>query len=544
MRRFPLLSSSTGSARAYRLADSFSYLRNTLTVEQGRFPPYVSTPDWVPDSIPSTLFYYDNRSRLEGPLSSIADRSSNGWGLNTHATASRQPEGYLRHWEFNGQPALAFNAAASSYARDETAGALTRAKVLHAPGVAIAVLCSVLSDGQVLGTWTIGTSNMNAVSLYGTSLGLASSATLSWAVTSRPGVVHLNVSTPAGWARPGDVVFASLIHRSNRSYAVKFVRAPRWPGDPGATYTATGTSTGTVDAGDSDYGLTLGGKADLSTFTSSRIYAALACVAGSTTDADFAKLEATWVDATTVPFLPFAVDTPITSTHLGDGTHGDVTYHDIAGKALRVLEAGVATELGVPFPLARVGVIGDSRPAGAGITGVTLGVNDMRTVVQAGSFPYTRQAVGPVDDGTGTAWKFHFARSGYVTRTNGGSPGHSQRTPSGTTIDNWWGAGKAYNSTSIVSWFLGVNDLSRPAERDYVDEFVRMNEYIRTSALGAAQSGPGVALLNEPITGTTTNGTMQYLIRARNRGYHAAVRYLRTLMPVQMGNLNDTTYFP
>lgn len=544
MFRYPLVSlSAAGYDSKYRLNDVFTALSHPVAVAQGRFPPALPLLDWTPDQIPSLLFFYDNRTAVDGTMSTVPDRSAAARLLSTNATVSRQPAGYPRHWEMNGQPVLAFNGVASQYAQDTAGDALVYAKRLHEPGVAFAIKFCVLSDGQIFGTWTVASSNMNAVSLYATAIGAGNTGTLSWAVTSTPGVVHLNVSTPAGWVRPGDVVYASLIHNADRTYAVKFVREPRYPGDVGATFTASGTATGTVNTGNASYGITLGARSDLAASTSVRIYGALAALTGATTASDFAKLEAAWSAATSFSFLAFDVDSPILIANMGDGTHGNVAYHAQCGMAFRQLEALCATDLGITSGTVRVGVIGDSRPQGTG-TGVVLGVSDMRAVAQMGVFPYTRQAVGPLDDGSGTASKLHFARSGYVTRTNGGSSGHSQRSPSASTVDNYWGAGKAFNDTQIVSWLLGVNDLSRPAERDYVDEWVRIVEYMRTSAVAATLPPAAHSLLNEPITGSTTNGTLQYLIRSRNRAYHSAVRYLRTLVPVRMANLNDLTYNP
>jgi hypothetical protein len=210
---------------------------------------------------------------------------------------------------------------------------------------------------------------------------------------------------------------------------------------------------------------------------------------------------------------------------------------------VRSAEQSIVTALGLTGSI-KVGVVGDSRMQGTGAT--IVGTNDARAIMQSGSLGFTRVAVGPIDDGSASASKQHFARSAYVTRTIPRGTlqvGHSQRSPHTLSIDSYVGPGKSFNDTKIWVDCIGVNE-SALNQWNYVDEWVRMCEYRITQQVALTGVLPTFVLVNEPTTGATTTGPQQYMLRARNRAYHAAVTYLRTLTTVAMVNANLESYFP
>ncbi len=192
----------------------------------------------------------------------------------------------------------------------------------------------------------------------------------------------------------------------------------------------------------------------------------------------------------------------------------------------------------------KVGVAGDSRFAGSNAT--LIGTNDMRAILQAGSYTYTRVAVGPADDGSGTASAHHFAHSGYLTRTWSSNLGLSPRTPGVGSLDQAVGVGKLFNDTQIWHLMVGINELDTVASaaRDWVDEVVRIVEYLVTTQQAQAGITPGFVLYTEPATGITTTGLVQRTIRARDRGYRIALAHLNTLTTVKLVDTNDATYYP
>lgn len=512
-------------------------------------------PAWSPLSFGADLMAWWRSPGTDGALSSgIADRSSNARTLSVSATGSAQPVGYSRGWCFNAQPIFRLKSTSSQWAQDQ--GAASYWNRLHRfTGTTIVwhgqLIENATAEGVLLSTWGGATSNQNAISINF----LYATEQVRFIVTSKVagGTVHVSTYTTANELHVGDVITIVWVMRSDNTWEARIVRRGRFPGQADATVTVSGTKGGgTPDSGDGDFGPTFGAYGGRATGLISSDVAECFILSRAITlgGAEHTQI-LDWIDARyAFDFLSFDGEQLLAAaSDYTDGTHWDDSGHDKVGDLLWTLQQAASTQLGVSSGTLRVGVLGDSRLAGTGAS--ALGTTDAKAILAANASgaAYTHLGVGPVNDGSAnTASRNSFARSGYTTRTNGVSSGHSQRTTSATTIDNYVGSGDSYNATKLWHIALGVNDVDTTAAareaHEYVDELVRMVEFVHAQQV-AEGTTPGFTLITEPVTGDTTTGAQQRLIRARNRAYHKAVAHLRALgYVVVFGNSNDTTYNP
>lgn len=513
-------------------------------------------PDaWSPLEFGADLMAWWRSPGTEGALSSgIADLSANARTLSVSATGSAQPVGYERGWAFGARPIFRLKSTSSQWAQDQ--GAASYWNRLHRfLGVTIIwhgqLTESATAEGALLSTWGGATSNQNAISINF----LHATEQVRVICTSKTagGTVHVSSYTSANDLHIGDVVTIVWVMRSDNTWECRILRRGRFPGQADATVTISGTKGGTpVDSGDPDFGPTFGAYGGRATgLISSDVAECFILSRAITLGGDEHQQILDWLDDRyAFDFLSFDGEQLLSAaSDYTDGTHWDDSGHDKIGDLLWTLQQAAATQLGVTSGTLRVGCLGDSRLAGTGAS--VLGTTDAKAILAANASgaAYTHLGVGPVDDGGGNAAsKDSFARSGYTTRTNSVSSGHSQRTSSATTINNYVGSGDAYNATRLWHIILGVNDVDTTATareaHEYVDELVRIITFIYDEQVGQGTT-PGFTLTTEPVTGDTTTGAQQRLIRARNRAYHKAVAYLRSLgYVVLFGNTNDTTYNP
>ncbi len=490
------------------------------------------------------LYAYDNSPQQEATLSSVTDRGPGGRTLTVNGTASAQPRAFPRNWEQNGQGVLSFNGGANCYAQDQAADKLTYATPLHQAGIAFVVRCEIgglTSASPIFSNWGGATSNQNALTLEYDDTD--SSQKIRVYVTSKTnnGTIHILATSVAGEIQKGDVVTITFKHKTDKTWSLKYVREGRFPGDPRVTRTVTNSYSSTIHTGAPDYGLTIGAYGGLGTFHSTRIHSLAIMQIGATTDAEITAWEDALAARCNFGWLSWDYDQALALANMTDGKHWNASGDEIVGSHLIVLEQAAVTALGATGTV-KVGVVGDSRLTNTGASGAR---GQAQTYAS-----FTRSAVGPVDDGTGRAERYHFARSAYVTRTNTANSGHSQRSTHANSIDNFIGASKSYNDTQIFDWVCGINEiagagLARPLEWDYCDEECRIFEYLRETCIAQSGVTPGFVILSEPITGTTTIGIEQRRIRTRNRARHAMIAALRARgFVVKYGNLNDQTYYP
>lgn len=489
---------------------------------------------------------YDNSTGAAGALASIPDRSTNGRTLTVSAS---QPQGFPRNWDERGQPVLALDATQSQYAQDAAGDALTYAQFFHQRGVGICIraqLSTTTGVAVILGNWNVTTSNQCARSLYydvaTDQLAFVTTSTLAG------GTIHINQKLPAGAIEAGDVITARFLHFADGTWSLDVTREARTApiGDVATTYSYTGTDGGAPANAAPAYGLAIGARGDHTNyFATVNVFSCAVFTIGATTTADVATWLAYVRGACDFSLLAYDGVARLTyPTNYADTVHQNDSGQAIIAAQGVTRESAVRARTGRNTGTQRSGDMGDSR---LDLTGASVaGVTNVRALLQAGAYSFTRVASGPVDDGTGTASRFHFARSAYTTRSIGAQSGHSQRTPSATTWDNWVGAAKSFNDVSLFHVLIGINDLSGVStfKLDWVDELVRILEFTAQQQLAQVGYAPGVVLYTEPVTGSTTTGQLQHLIRARNRSYMAAVRYLRTFMEVDIVDLNDPTYFP
>lgn len=511
-------------------------------------------PAWSPLRFASLMAWWRSDGTDGSMASGIADRSTNARTLNVSGTGSAQPVALPRVWALNGRPAVRFKSTSTQYAQDQ--GSLAYWNRLHRfQGTTIVWKGAILgttTTGVLMSTWGGGTSNQNAISVNW----LGATEQIQLACTSKVGggTVHVNATTTANVLHVGDVLTIIWVMRSDNTWEARITREGRFPGQADSTITLTGSKAGgTPDSGNGDFGPTFGAYGGLATgLMSSDMAECFVLSEAITLDGPDHEAITDWLDGLyDVTFLSYDGENLLTyPTDYSDTTHWDDSGHDIVGDLLWTLQQAAATQLGVSSGTLRVGVLGDSRLMGTGASAV--GTTDARAVLAANALgaAYTHLGVGPINDGSGNAASAnHFARSGYATRTNSASSGHSQRTTSATTIDNYVGASKSYNATKLWHITLGVNEIvgttqAAQEQYEYVDELVRMVVFAYDSQV-AQGTTPGFTLCTEPVTGTVTTGPAQRLIRARNRAYHSAVAYLRSLGYVCVfGNTNDTTYNP
>lgn len=487
------------------------------------------------------LYAFDNSAQTEATLASVLDKSTNARTLSVSGTTAARPRAFPRNWAQNGQGVLSFGNQ-SCYAQDQAGDALTYCTPLHQAGIAIVLRAQILSNGPIVTNWGGGTSNQNAFSIeYNDATGVVTVY-----VTSRTGggTVHITAATSAGTVRLGDVFTLTFKHKVDKTWTLKIVREARDVGSSQQTYNHSGSYASTISTAAPDFGLTIGSYGGLASFGSSRIHSLAIMQIGSSTDAQITAWENALAARCNFAFLAYDSTQELLqgSGDFTDGTHWDTPGHTKVGAMMVALEQSIVTALGYVGTI-KVGVIGDSRISGTPPTPSLA--NSCRAYAQTNA-TFTRSAVGPVDDGSGTASKNHFGLSARVMRSNsGGQVGHSQRSAHAASIDAYVGSGKSYNDTDVWSWCIGVNDIvgaARPFEYDNVDERLRTMEYCYAQQRTLARV-PGFVVMNEPTTGSTTTGPAQRLIRAYNRELHAMVANARGQgFKVAFGDLNETTY--
>lgn len=515
---------------------------------------YVATPAvaaWTIASTGGLLYGYDNGGLATGALTSIADRSSAARTLTTSGTASARPVGLPRNWAQNGRGVYAFVAANSTWAQDQGASAAAYAAPLIRPGTSLMARVQLqgsnANDQHLVSTWAGATTGTDGFVL--SFEGASNPATSVLRVRKCDSVIGGDLLqslavTPAGAIKPHDTLTVVFRHLADRSWTLTVYREARHPGEATpAPIVVSGTSFNAPLAPLASYGLTLGARPTLATvFASCRLHSLAIFTEGASSTADVASY-LTWIAATCqFPWLAYDADAPLLlASDFSDSTHWDDSGHSKVGLAWRALEQAAVTRAGLSGATA-VGMFGDSRLNGVG---ASSNAATARAVAQGGAYTYARTCVGPVADGFAQAWSNHFARSNYSTRTTtptGSTPGHSQRSPDGsTTIDNWFGAGKAYNGTHRLGCVIGINELIQGEAvallYDYVDELARLVEYCYASS--SVASAFGFDLATEPLNGGETGGgPLTRAIRARNREYHALVAYLRGVLPGDSGFAN------
>ena len=495
-------------------------------------------------------YLYDNRTLADGSIgTTLADRSSNGRTLTCSGTATAQPVGSPRSFEFNAQPALILSSIQSQYAQDQAADKLTYAGFLHQAGVAVALRFQVMTataNSPILTNWGGATSNQNALTILYE--GAAEQITVYVTSKTGGGTIHIAAVSTAGEIRCGDVVTLTFEHKTDKTWILTYTREKRansGTNSAAVTRVVTGSYASTISSAACDFGLTLNAYGGLATFGANRIHTAAVMTIGSSTTAELALWRASVAQTQS-----FTLETPtsdnalVYATDFGDATHPDDSGMVKLGALMIACEQAVVTALGATGTI-KCMVIGDSRFAGS--LASVIGTTDARALAQAGA-TYTRSAVGPVNDGSGGASRFHNAISGYVTRTTSiPQTGHSQRSASGTSIDAHVGPGKAYNDTRIFTFLLGVNDEGSNGfmQRDFVHELGLMIEYIYAAVIASGNLAPGFVLITEPVTGTTTTGPLQRRLRARNRAYSALKQRLAAEgIVLRLGNANDESYNP
>lgn len=517
--------------------------------DRTRGHPRRATP-FRPDDFAGLKYLYDNRAVADGSIgTSLADRSANARTLTCSGTATAQPVGSPRCFEFNAQPALIISSIQSQYAQDQAADKLTYAGFMHQAGVAVAMRFQVMSgvaNSPILTNWGGSTSNQNALTV----LYEGGSEQIVVYVTSKTagGTTHIAASSTAGHIRCGDVVTLTFEHRADKTWTLTWTREKRANSGTNAaavSSSSSGSYGSTIDTGTCDFGLTLNAYGGLAAFGAMRMHTAAVMTIGATTVAELAL----W--RTAVAAQAFTLETPTSDnaltcpTDFGDAmTHPDDSGMTKLAALMIACEQAVVTALGATGTI-KCMVIGDSRLAGS--LASALGTTDARSLAQAGA-TYTRSAVGPVDDGTGSAAKKHNAISAYVTRsTSIPQTGHSQRSASGTSIDNHFGSGRLFNDTRLITMLIGVNDEGANGfmQRDFVNELALMIEYIYASVIAAGNPAPGFVIVTEPVTGTTTTGPLQRRLRSRNRAYSSLKQKMGAKgIVVILGNANDESYNP
>ena len=519
----------------------------------GHFAGLRRSPAYSLASFGGLKYGYDNSTAFEGQYASIPDRSTNGRTLTVGGTGGTAPQGFPRNWDENGNPVISIDSSRSQFAYDAAGDALAYASFINQPGFGVCLRGQLNSDGSginvgIAGNWNILSSNQNAFQIYYA----GSTMQLSVAVTSTAGggTVHVLQQLAANAIRPGDVFELVFLYQSDRTWTLDVRRMPRAPGDTVTTFSFSGTGAAGAASGAS-FGLTLGTRGDRTIgFVPFNYYSLAIFTIGVTTTADVAAWRAATRAACEFNILAFDQSNPLVypTDYNADGIHWMDSGQAKVAAAGGPAETALAIALGIATGSNDTGCIGDSRLGGA--TASVIGVTDARAELQAAVHTYTRVSVGPVNDGSGTPSANHFCRSGYTTRSagsgGGAQNGHSQRSPDATTVNNWWGIGKPYNNVRMMHVIIGINDLdgANTWARDWVDELVRWLEFQILSQRAASGITPGFVLYTEPVTGTTTTGALQRLIRSRNRSYSAAVRYLRGITSVQFVELNDETYFP
>src|SRR5262249_42621729 len=112
--------------------------------------------------------------------------------------------------------------------------------------------------------------------------------------------------------------------------------------------------------------------------------------------------------------------------------------------------------------------------------------------------------------------------------------------------DAVFGAGLAVDRDRfVIIELLGVNDAARD-EWDATCEKAKSFDDIVARERAAGRIDPGWVVCDEPVTGSTTTGSLQKKLRAVNRARHAMVGAYRQRYPnarIKFVKTNDETYF-
>jgi hypothetical protein len=498
----------------------------------------------------NVLAYYCNTAALEGSLASISDLSGNARTLAVSGTASARPIGYPRNVEQGFSPVYTFDSSSAQYAQDQLADKLTYWQPVHQPGIAI-VWATQLMDGtgtdrMIWGNWGGATANQNSLSACydGTNHTIYSTS------KAGGGIQHLGgasgqVDTRIA-LRPGDCIVGSLQVTSGRATTLRVTRQARDTADNSGLPTLTtisGTYGTTPDTGAPDFGMTFGAFGGLGSPCAHRMFAFLAARYDASTPGKVARMESWLASRLTFPLASPDVTATLTyPTHFSDTKHQNDAGHLIVANGVIAALQSIGSALGWSGTK-RIGWIGDSRPAGTGAS--VLGTTDMRGKTAGGTYTgWTYLGYGPIDDGSGNAnSKFHFARSAYITITDGATLGHSPYAPHSVSLDVFVNA--ATGTHKIADCYvimLGVNEDTNQ-HRDFVYEYLRKCEYLIAQRRLVDGATPAFVLVTEPVTGNTTTGPEQRLLRARNRGYSPIARQLISLgSAVRIVETNDLTY--
>lgn len=487
------------------------------------------------------LYLIDNASRSAGAAASIVDRSPNRRVLTTSATSTQRPSLYPRTWELNGQPTIGFDASQSQRAFDATA---SYARPLHKLGTyfygAFQVRQSAGGEEQLAGTSGGATNDEDAVSIgYDGSTGK-----VAFRLHKAGAAPLITYQTAADFIRPGDVFDLTVLVNADKTWSALCRRVAN-SARAAATTSNSGSFAGTPNDADPAYGFTLGTRGSIGgVFSSNRMWTVMAGLQSSRTAADLERARALFdlrarvrligYDQTAIGIYPDDFADP---KHWGDPLHLKGATAEIAATQ------ALGTALGWTGQKRR-GRIGDSRFARTGAS--VAGSTDIAALVAAHSFSgFTAIDVGPVDDSLPGAP--YFARSGYTDQSFGVQVGHSQLAPHASSI-NVYADHVTGTIRNVDLWpdCCGINEIASTNKDalDWMDARVRRVEYVIYERQRYDGVTPAVIWFEEPVTGDTTNGPEQYLIRGTNLGGHAAVSYLKSIAPVQFIQTNDTTYNP
>lgn len=504
-----------------------------------------NTVAYTPTQFSNLLYLIDNSTGQDGAYASIVDRSP---GARTLTVSGSAPSGWPRHWEEAGEPVINFNGALSQTAQDQGAGAISYVTPMHLAGSGFIYrgeLRDQVADGQVVGTLN-GSSLACTFSLSwdGTNLAVYVSS------TTGGGTFHIGPATGATTTavRPGDLFTLTFLHQTDKTWTIDIVREARSDQDVRATTHLNGSYSSTIAAGDAPGGLTFSDYTGLGgSKKSHRLHTFAAFTIGASTTADVADMQAYLSNRCNFAFLTFAATgAPVYPGDYVDSTHWDASGHLVVATAGITAEQAAASARGWTTTK-NVGVIGDSRFADPA-------ADAFRALLAAGSYTggFAHLGYGPIDDGSGNALsKFHFARSAYTTRSVAVSTqlGHSQLSPHSASVNVF--INSATGTKPLVDlWHVmnGVNEIVGITLEvintwDFVDALVSMCEYAAQQRALEDGGVPAFVLYTEPVTGSTTTGIAQRVIRSRNRAYHAGVAYLRSLgLTVLLVECNDESY--
>jgi hypothetical protein len=557
LRAVSLLGEATAIVRGWQTRDGLQF-RQRRPREQSK----------ATESVISTqLYFYDNAEAQDGALTSLADKSGNDRTL-TVAGGTASPVAMPRSPRMNLRPVIGFNDGLAQRMWDAASDAATYATQLTATAGGFGffwkgkLLDSNTVDASLWGNWDDGTSNQNAFNLT------YNGTYLIPYLTSKAGggTVHIGTNTAQSDGRvallPGDkIAVTGMIHIAAKTWTLKVIRARRDRNDAGPfVINASGSWSTAVDSGAADFGIVLGafGGHGTSNVSGHHLEVLSVFLLGADSAAEVAELEAAVAARSDYALrVPDYTSNPIVAADFEvDGIHwkkaGATHWATNAIAAEQAMVERLGLNDGREINSA---ALGDSRLGGHVPTDGTLGVDDPRAQLAAGTFVgFTHVGYGPVDDGSGNdASKFSFARSAYVIRSQGSGGGaqlgHSQRSPHSASIDKFVDAltgthplADLWHVLLGVNCLVGVPDVNRLAW-EQADELLRLLEFIIEQRQLVDGFTPGIILYLEPITLTTTTGLPQRAIREFNAGVLRVAAALEAAgVEVIVVDLNDGTY--